>query len=327
MILVTGASGLLGSYICRELQALNVDFRALVRQGGRLDLLKDIPEGRLVYGDLLDTWSLEEALKDVDSIIHSAAIMSFNKKEQDMMHRVNVEGTRSLINLALKKNIEYFVHISSVAALGRQNRSGVINEDSQWTSSRWNTGYGESKHLAELEVWRGMQENLNAVIINPSLILGPGDWDHSSARLFKYIWDEKRYYTEGWLNYVDVRDVSGIIRELIEKRIKGERFIVSAGTMSYKDLFDKIAVKLNKRSPYKKVTAFTLKLAVAAERIKSLFTGKMPLITSESAKVSQNQISYDNAKILKKLNFKFARVEDTLEWTCREFLRQHRHPK
>ena len=324
MILVTGANGLLGSFICKELSANGFAFKALARTSSDLSLLEDLPRDHLVFGDILDHGSMEEALEGISCIIHTAAIASFHKKDRRLMHQVNVEGTRKLVNLALKGNMRYFLHVSSVAALGRSNRAGSVDENSQWAASKWNTNYAESKYQAELEVWRGIQENLEAVIINPSLVLGPGDWERSSTKIFKYVWDEKRYYTEGRLNFVDVRDVAKIVRQLIEKKISGERFIVTAGGMSYKDLFDRIALKWNKRPPGKKASYWALMMVVVFEQVKWLLTGKTPLVTYESARVSRNQISFDNTKILKELNFTFAGIDETLEWTCGEFLKKYR---
>ena len=327
MILVTGANGLIGSFICKELNAHGLAFKALVRPSSDLGLLNDLPAECLVHGDMLDQTSLEEAMEGVTCIIHAAAMLSFHKKDRRRMRLVNVEGTRLLVNLALKTGTRYFIYISSVAALGRPNRAGIVDESSQWTPSKWNTYYAETKYQAELEVWRGIQENLDAVIINPSVVLGPGDWERSSTKIFKYTWDEKRYYTDGRLNYVDVRDVSNIVRQLVEKRISGERFIVNAGGMSYKDFFTLAASKMNKRPPSKKVPYWALRITVVFEQLKWIFTGKTPLITKESARVSKNQISYDNTKILRELNFTFAGIDETLEWTCGEFLKKNQYPK
>lgn len=323
MILVTGANGLLGSFICKELLHSAIPFKALVRHNSDLTLLEDISTDTLVYGDLLDEEAMEEIVQQVECIIHSAAIISFHEKDKGLMHQVNVAGTRSLVNLALKYNIRHFIFISSVAALGRPGKTGVVDETNKWVESKWNTNYGESKYLAELEVWRGSEENLNTAIINPSLVLGPGDWHRSSTRLFKYVWDENKYYINGQLNFVDVRDVASIVKEILIKKITGQRYIVSAGHLSYSKFFQMIAEKFHKKAPYKQVNTFSILLVLAIGKLWSVLTGKRPLVTKEAVQSASTQISFSNAKIKSELNFNFTSLEDTIEWTCNNFLKKY----
>ncbi|TRX48195.1 NAD-dependent epimerase/dehydratase family protein [Fulvivirga sp. M361] len=323
MILVTGANGLLGSFICKELLNSSIAFKALVRHGSDLTLLKSVPEERFVYADILDEEAMDEIMKQVEYVIHSAAIISFYQEDKDLMYRVNVLGTRMLINLALKHKIKHFVHISSVAALGRPTSSGVIDEKSKWVDSKWNNNYGESKYMAEIEVWRGLEENLKTVIINPSLVLGPGDWNRSSTRLFKYVWDEKKHYLNGRLNYVDARDVARIVKEVSAKELTGERYIVSAGDLSYLKFFQLVAKKLGRKAPYKQVGNFGIFMVLVLGKLLSVLTGKRPLVTKESIKSASTQISFSNAKIKNELNFNFTTLEETIEWTCKSFLNKY----
>ena len=325
MILITGANGFLGSHICRYLLKGNIDFIALIRPKSDLTLLNDVKSQiRFHEGDILDTESLLPVMSEVDTIIHSAAVVSYHKEDIEMMNRVNIEGTRNMVNLALSLPIKYFIHISSVAALGRNKYEGGISEDSQWQESRWNTNYGESKYNAELEVWRGIIEGLNAVIINPSVILGPGDWERSSAKLFKYVWNEKRYYTEGLLNYVDVRDVASIVLQLLKKQISGERYIINAGHIPIKDFFEKIATAMNKKAPTLKANKTMLSAVRLVQKLGSIFSGKKPLITKESIRVGESKIYFDNSKIVQELNHNFVPLSDTINWTCEFYLRENR---
>lgn len=317
MILVTGANGFLGSYICRKLLLEKTPFIAMVRPSSDTRMLDDIKEDITIhYGDVLDPDSIISIIDNVDIIIHCAAVVSYNSGDRGRMNEINVTGTKYLVDLALSHNIKYFIHISSVAALGRSKLAGTISETNKWEYSKWNTNYGESKYLAELEVWRGVIEGLNAVVFNPSVILGPGDWSRSSAKLFKYVWEENKYYTEGLLNYIDVRDVTEIIHRFLQNKISGERYILNAGSISYKSFFDLVAKKSGKKPPSVKATGSIVRIAIIMEKIKALFTGKKPLITRETAKVSNNEIYFDNNKIRKELNYTFVPLSQTIDWTC-----------
>lgn len=315
MILVTGANGFLGSHVCRKLHSEKIPFLALVRESSDTSMLDDIMDDITIhYGDILDPDSLTPVIGQISSIIHCAAVVSYNSSDRSGMQEVNITGTKYLIDLALHHEIEYFIHISSVAALGRPRPSGTVSEDNKWEHSRWNTSYGKSKYLAELEVWRGITEGLNAVILNPSVILGPGDWNRSSGKLFRYVRDEKSFYTEGLLNYIDVRDVTEIIYQCLQKRFSGERYILNAGTISYKDFFQQVAHRMKKKPPAIAAGPGLVKVAVILEKIKSLFTGNKPLITRETARISNNQIYFDNSKIRKELNYTFVPLSKTIEW-------------
>lgn len=324
MILVTGANGFLGSYICRKLLKEQLPFIAMVRASSDLSLLSDIlDEITLHEGDILDIESFANVLDQVDTIIHSAAIVSYNSKDREKMNEVNVQGTRNMVNLALACSTKYFIHISSVAALGRNTLSGQVDENNKWENSKWNTNYGESKYLAELEVWRAIMEGLNAVIINPSVILGPGDWNKSSARLFKYVWNEKPFYTTGILNYVDVRDVADVVFKLLNKRISGERYIVNADNIPIKDFFEKIAIAFDKKAPRIKASGLLLKFARILQGIKSLFSGSPPVITRETARIGNSKIYFDNSKIKSELNHNFVPLSNTIDWTCEFYLKEN----
>lgn len=321
MILVTGANGFLGSFICRSLLASGHTVKGLVRKNSNTELLQGIKEKiQIIEGDILDVENLEPHFEDIDVIIHSAAIVSFHKSDFRLMANVNIQGTRNIVNLALKYNIGYFIHMSSVAAIGRKERQGVVSEKDKWEQSKWNSHYGETKYLAELEVWRGIQEGLSGVILNPSIILGPGNWNQSSSKLFKYVWDENKYYSNGLINYVDVRDVTDIVTNLLKSRISNERFILSAGQTSYKTLFEQIAYHFKKNPPSQKAKKWILKIGLIVEWVKSTISSKKPLITKETINLSENEISFDNTKIKKELNFTFAPLDQTIAWACSQYM-------
>lgn len=322
MILVTGATGFLGSHICRKLLKENIEFIALRRSTSSLSLVSDIVEKiKWVEGDITMPDSLDHVLPQVNTIIHTAAVVSFHSADFEKMDKINVEGTKNVINLALKHDIKRFIHISSVAALGRNHAQGTIDETNKWQESKYNTHYGKTKYQAELEVWRGMIEGLNAIILNPSVILGHGDWNNSSSSIFKYVWDENKFYSEGFINYVDVRDVLDILFKVLNNEKKfGERYIVNAGSETFKDMFDKIAKRFDKKPPAIKASSFLVKLGLFSETIKYLITGKKPLITREIARVGSARIYFDNRKAVTELNHTFVPLSQTLDWACAYYL-------
>ncbi len=321
MILVTGATGFLGSFICRKLLDEKIDFIALKRSNSSFSLLEDVKNQINWHeGDITNIDSLEPVLEKVDAVIHAAAVVSFHNSDFDLMSHVNVEGTKLLVDSCLKLNIKKLYFISSVAALGRDKSSAEVDETNKWQDSKYNTHYGESKYLAELEVWRGHVEGLDAVILNPSVILGPGDWNNSSSSIFKYVWDEKPFYTEGYINYVDVRDVTDILFKLLKSQISGERFIVNAGKVTFKEMLNKIALRFNKKQPHIKATGLMIRLGLLIAWMKYILTGKKPIITRETARVGKTQIYFNNTKVVNKLNLTFVPLDETLDWACGHYL-------
>ncbi len=324
MIFVTGATGLLGSFICRDLLQKGYKVRAIKRQTSRLTLLEDIADQiDWVIGNMDDTTFMEEALQGVEAVIHGAAIISFDKRDEPSMFKTNVQGTADLVNACLKVGVKNYVHISSVAALGRKAGQTNINEKDRWEGTEYDSIYSRSKHLSELEVWRGAQEGLDVKIVNPSVVLGPGIWKKGSTSVFKYAFDEKAYFPSGTVNFVDVRDVSRAIIQLMELDITNERFVLNAGSMLYKDFFTKIAEAFGKKPPKKPAPKALLKIAVFFEFLRSRITGKGAMITSDTAKLSQMKYHFENDKIKKTLNFEFTPIEDSIKWTVSELKKMH----
>jgi len=323
MILVTGGTGFLGSYIIKLLVEKGYAVRA-IRRSHTLPswIAKDIwDKTEWVDGDVLDVVALEDAMEGVDAIIHSAAVVSFVKKDRKKMYQVNVEGTANVVNMALEKKVRRLVHISSVAAVGRKTGGGHVNEERKWEESKINTHYAISKYKAELQVWRGISEGLEAVIANPSTILGYGDWHSSSCAIFKNVYEGFKWYTPGINGFVDVEDVARAAVLLMESTISEQRFIVNGDTWTFKKLQDTIADNFGKKGPAKKTTPFLLGLAWRLEKVKSFFTGRRPLLTKESARVAQSQTYFENDKILKTFpGFTFTPLEESIQKACKKYV-------
>jgi nucleoside-diphosphate-sugar epimerase len=324
MIAVTGANGLLGSYIIRNLFKSNTPFVALKRRDSDTALLDDLKE-KIIWRDvdITNPISLEEGFADVTGVIHTAAYVSFNPQKAKTIFQINTEGTRNIVNACLLKGIKRLLHVSSVAALGRQKGQTIINEENKWVESSINSFYGQSKYQAELEVFRGQEEGLSTLIVNPSVILGFSNWDKSSAQLFKYAWKERPFYINGSLNYVDAQDVADASIKLFDSPISGERFILSGGSIPFKTFFDKTANAFQRKSPQINVNPTVANLLAAVEGARTWFTGSEPLITRETARLVNTFFQYDNQKVKKAINFNFQSIDSTLQRCCEHYKRKY----
>ena len=323
-ILVTGGTGFLGAYLIKELVERKYVVRA-IRRSQQLPfyISKEIfSQVEWVDGDILDVISLEDAMDGVDKVIHSAAIVSFDKKHRANMYHVNVEGTANVVNVSLEKNISRFIHISSVAALGRTAHDGRVDEEKKWEESGVNTHYGKSKYKAELEVWRGFSEGLSGVILNPSTFLGYGDWNTSSCAIFKKVHEGFKWFTPGINGFVDVQDVARAIVVLMESDITEQRYLINSENWPFKKLQDTIAENMGKEKPSRLTTPFILNAAWRMEKLRSMFSNHKPLLTRDSVKVAVSQTYFDNNKFLKAVpDFSFTPLQQTIEEACRLYLR------
>lgn len=327
-ILVTGASGFLGAYLLRHLLSRGyTHIRGLKRAGSPDGLVAEFA-GQIewVEGDLLDIFSLEDALQGIKQVYHCAAIVSFDPSDRKKMMMVNEEGTANLVNLALDLNIEKLVHVSSIAALGRTKEGTTIDEQSNWQRSPYNTHYAISKFKGEQEVWRGMAEGLNVVVVNPGIILGSGYWDSGTAKIFQTIAGGYAFYPVGATSLVDVRDVVDYIVRLMESDISRERFILQSEHLSYKDLLSAIAEAIGKKPPYIKVTKLLRGIAWRLAWLQSKISGQKPLLTKETAQNSSRTFYYDNHKSLQHFDFEYIPIRQTIEQTAKQFLVSNGQP-
>lgn len=324
-VLITGGTGFLGAYIIRELIQQGFAVRA-IRRNTKLPFF--IPANILdqvewVEGDILDVVALEEAMEGIDTVIHAAAKVSFNPKERKELFHINIEGTANMVNIALEKNVRRFVHISSVAALGRTANGDTVTEDKKWQESKLNTQYAISKYYAEREVWRGMGEGLNVVVLNPSTILGYGDWSTSSCAIFKNTFKEFPWYTTGVNGFVDVEDVARAAVMLMQQEISAERFIVSSDNWSFQQLLNTIAAGFHKKPPTREASPLMGEVAWRMEGLKSMFSGRKPLLTRQSARIAQSKTYFQHNKLLKALpGFSFTPLTQSIEKACEQYLQQ-----
>jgi dihydroflavonol-4-reductase len=322
MVLVTGGTGFLGTYIIRELVESGYSVRAIRRSGPMPFFMPDAIREKVewVHCDIRDPLGLEDAMAGVDAVIHAAAKVSFLKKDRREMYSVNIDGTAHVVNAALTQHVPRFIHVSSVAALGGTSSGEEVTEEKSWGDSKHNTNYAISKFYGEMEVWRAIGEGLRGVIVNPSTILGYGDWNHSSCGLFRNSWREFPWYTEGINGFVDVTDAAKAIVRLLATDISGQRFILSGDNWSFRHLFTTIAREFGKKPPSHEATPFLAGIAWRVEKVKSLLNGKPPFLTRESARVAASRTFFNNSKILRELpDFRFTPLEETIRAACEAY--------
>jgi nucleoside-diphosphate-sugar epimerase len=325
MIFVTGASGLVGSHLIQSLLAKGKKVRALYRQA--VPVFAGSEQCDWVKGDILDPIGLTAALDGVDYVYHCAAIVSFAPGAAAKMLHSNVEGTANVVNACLAQAVKKLIFVSSVAALGRIRENEAINESMHWTPATSNSVYGQSKYLAELEVWRAMEEGLPMAIVNPVIILGAGDWNNGSSGIFKSAYNEFPWYTGGMSGFVDVLDVVDAMQILMESNITGQRYVLSAENLPYRTIFNTIAAAFNKRPPSKKVTPLLANIVWRLEAIKGMITGKAPLLTKETAATAQATVRFDNQKFLNAFPaFQYRKIEDTINRVANELKTIHQLP-
>ena len=305
----------MGSELIRQLLSKGYSVRAIYNKTPLPDFNSNLLEQ--FQCDILDIIGLEEAMQGVEQAYHCAAIVSFEPSRKQEMFKINIEGTTNIVNAALNTGIKKLVHVSSVAALGRIRENEAVKETMNWTEETSNSIYGRSKYLGELEVWRGVGEGLDAVIVNPVIILGKGNWNAGSSQIFKTVYNEFPWYTEGATGFVDVRDVTAAMIVLMASNISNERFIISAENKTYREIFNLIADAFGKKQPHKKVSPFLAQVIWRMEAIKSWFTGKKPLLTRETAATAMANVQFDNSKLLKFLpDFKYRPMEETIKDVC-----------
>lgn len=328
MLFVTGGTGLVGSHLLFQLASAGEEIVALKRPTSDLKHARKVflwysPDGDRLFdsinwvdGDLLNRDTLRPHLRSVNQIYHAAAMVSFDPADRDVMIDENEVGTANLIDLALEYSVDRFCHVSSIAALGTPPEKAFTNEDHPWNNNRPHSAYSISKFRAEMEVWRGITEGLEAVIVNPSVILGPGNWAKGSASMFPKVWKGVPFYSTGGTGFVDVRDVARAMISLMNHpqwaNIRGERYILNGANLRYKDLLFPLAEALNVAKPRFKATRLILEVGWRLMKLISLFTGKRPALTRETARSASNVSFYDNSKLINRIDFQYTAISDTI---------------
>ena len=331
MILVTGGTGLVGAHLLYELTKTNDVVKAIYRTEKSLQAVENVfsfytenasqqfAKIEWILADVTDIPSLEIAFVNVTKVYHCAALVSFDSKKYKEMRRVNIDGTANIVNFCVSHKVKKICFVSSIAAVGNALHNAKTTEENEWNVETDSSGYSITKYGAEMEVWRGSQEGVDVVIVNPGIILGPGFWHVNSGEFFTKVANSFKFYTEGITGYVGVDDVVNAMVLLMESAVKSERFVLVSENKSFKEIFDVIAKNLQKTTPTIKVsknlTAFLWRL----DWLASILTNKGRAITKKSANSLHSKTFYSSNKIKKTLNFEFVSVEKVIEKTCSFF--------
>ena len=331
MILVTGGTGLVGAHLLHKLTEKGEKPVALIRPGS--DKLKTLRTFHYytsnaetlfnniswIEGDILDYHSIISATKGITNVYHCAASVSFQSSDSHTLIETNIQGTTNIVNACLENKISKLAHVSTIGTLGRADSTGIVTEETHWNNKK-SSVYSTSKYHAEMEVWRGIAEGLKAVIVNPSIILGPGDWNNGSSKLFSTMYNGLKFYSQGTNGFVDVNDVAVSLIKLMESEITGERFIINSENISYKKLFTHMANSMGIQPPPYKATRFLSEIAWRILWMKSLLTGKRSTITKETAETANQHYRYSNEKIRTKTDMEFIPVLKSIEQTAKIFI-------
>jgi nucleoside-diphosphate-sugar epimerase len=235
--------------------------------------------------------------------------------DKEPMIYTNVTGTANLVNLCTRSNIRV-VHVSSVAAIGDAKAGELITENHHLDQAIENDGYAISKLESEMEIWRGIAEGLDAVIVNPSIIIGANAGTNGSGALFEIVRKGFKYYTKGSGGFVDVEDVAKCMITLMNTRISGERYIISAENHNYKELTAEIAQCFGIKPPSKLAKPWMMELAWRGAALVGLITRSAPSLDKVSAKAASLTKNFDNTKIKKAVNIQFKPLSGSIKEVC-----------
>lgn len=326
MILVTGGTGLVGSHLIYQLTLENNVIRATHRADSdieRVKLLfkfysKDFNELfkkiEWIEADLNNLSQLQDAFKDISFVYHCAAYISFDPSRYETLRRVNIRGTANIVNLCINNKIKKLCHVSSVATLGYNIKE--IDENNYWDGNKHKSAYAISKYGAEMEVWRGVQEGVKSVIINPGVIIGPGFSKSAFGTIIKMVTNKKRFHTCGKTGYVDVRDIANIMIRLMNSKIENERYILVNKNLSYKKVIDMVSSNLGMKNKSTFVSKSKLKIALVFDLVSSKFFNKERKLSKALCKTLTRNFNYSSKKIKKNLNFEFTSILETFEKSC-----------
>lgn len=327
MILITGATGLVGSHLLLRLLDEGKKVRALYRSDAKKEGVRKLfayygkerlfDQADWIQGDITDIPSLENAFRNIETVYHCAALISFNPDDEEALRKVNIEGTANVVNLCLSHHIRKLCHASSIAALGDLPDGQTVNdEQSDWNPEKLHSDYAISKYGAEMEVWRGQQEGLSVIIVNPGIIIGPmPDKTSGTAELFLRMEQGQSFFTDGMTAVVAVSDVVGAMVRLTDSDISGEKYILSAENVTYEDLMTQVATALHVRPPSKRATRAMTGIAWRVDWLLSLL-GRKRRLSKAAAQSLHSQETYSSDKIKKVLDFRFTPVQAAIKETA-----------
>ena len=335
MNLVTGATGILGSHVVLKLLQNNKPVIACKQKKSDLSKIEKLfsyfPEGEKLFRqiawremDVNDVYSIEDALEGVETVYHCAGHVSFNDKDRKKLFKINETGTSNVVTACLNKKITALCYASTIATLNNSDYTQPIDENVFWKLNGKESDYALSKYGAEREVWRGIEEGLNAVIVNPGIILSPGFWNQSSSKLFTRCYNGNKFYTNGLAPYISAQDVATVMIKLIEKKQFANRYILVEGNYTFREIVDTILVNFGKPKATINANRFILNLARFFENLMSAFGGKEQLLSRNTINSAFHVQTYVNTKIKEAINYDFMPVNKVIKDICRIFEEERR---
>ena len=293
MILVTGGTGLVGAHLLYHLALSENKIRATYRNKKTIDKTKQafsyytedetfFDKIEWVEADIIDIPKLSNAFEGITHVYHCAALVSFDPRDYRTLRKTNIEGTANVVNQCIGKQIKKLCYVSSIATLGKPENNTFITEESHWNPEYDNSVYAITKYGAEMEVWRATQEGLDVVIVNPGVILGSGFWKYGSGSLFRMVYKGVKYYTNGMVGFVDVKDVVKGMIQLMKSTITNERYIMVSENLSFKDFFLMTSKYLNVEPPKKMAKRWQLELLWRLDWLRQMLTGKRRKLTKQT---------------------------------------------
>ena len=333
MILITGATGLVGCHLLLELLQNDVQVRALHRKGSDMERVKRVltyythdaeslfDKIQWYQADLLDLAELDAAFQGVTEVYHCAALISFDPADKDRLYDTNVIGTTNIVNLCIQYGIRKICHVSSIAALGDALEHEIITEEVDWDEQTV-ANYAITKYRAEMEVWRGVQEGVPAVIVNPGIIIGPGFWHTGSGTLFKMVAKGQRWYPPGGTGIVSINDVIRSMTALMDSHIQNERFILVNKNMTYKEIFSMIAREFDMPPPDRALKLWQLKVMLPLDWLRAKLRGKSRRLTSDNIRGVSRRKVYDGQKIVNTLPFTYELISEAVYASCQIYKKE-----
>lgn len=334
MILVTGGTGLVGSHLLIHLIQNGSSVKAIYRKGSLLDRVEKVfnyyhkngtelfQKIEWVEADLNDIPALESAFNKIEYVYHAAAFISFDPKQYNLLLKTNAQGTANIVNLCIANSIKKLCYVSTIGTIGKSLNGTIASEENEWNDQYANV-YALAKYEAEMEVWRGTQEGIPAVMVNPGVIIGPGFWNTGSGALFTTANKGYKFYPPGGTGFVTVHDVVRIMVALMDSQIQNERFITVAKNLTFNEILQKVTKPLNKPQPKIQLKYWQLEILRIGDLIRSIITGKKRSLTKKSIHSMKHRDTYSNDKIKEFINFEFESLDPTIDFSSSHFLKEN----
>ncbi len=331
MILITGITGLVGAHLALHLLEKGETIRATYRSEKSIQSTKALfaqynksilfDKIQWIEADILNISQLEIAFHNIQTVYHCAALVSFDPNDEERLRKINIEGTANIVNFCIDKAVKELCYVSSIAALGdKKEHETFIDENSEWNPELFHSDYAISKYGAEMEIWRGQQEGLQVVIVNPGIIIGPAsikeNWKNSSQKLFWTVHNGLPFYTKGKTGYVSVTDVVSIMYSLMQQKCFGERFCLVSENKTYQEIVTTIAATLQVKKPTIHAKPWMIKLMIPIDWLHCLITGKKRDFSFQVSNYLHSQDEFSNQKIKKILNFEFQKIDEAIHKTA-----------